>query len=132
MLDAPNIPGGTPFPTARVMAVLASAIPAGSKVRTTTVPQSIKGNIRAYGFAVNGGYAIGLFNDTLSPIAIDANVKNAGKTKFHATLTVYGKAQYDKSKENKWIGPTVRNLGKVGTTIPLSLPAYSVDLLSLN
>jgi hypothetical protein len=130
--DAPKIPGGTPFPTARVMALLSSEIPAGSGVRTTSVPQSIKGSVRAYGFAETGGYTFALFNNTLSPIAIDANVKNAGKSSFNATLTVYGKAQYDKSKNNEWVGPVKHSLGNVGTTIPMTLPAYSVSVLTLS
>lgn len=129
--DTPKIPGGTPFPTARVMALLSSAIPAGSGVRTTTVPQSIKGSVRAYGFAASGGYAMAFFNNTLKAIAIDATVKNAGKSKFSATLAVYGKAQYDKSKNNQWVGPVTHNLGNVGTTIPLTLPPYSVSALLL-
>ena len=129
--DTPNIAGGTPFPTARVMALLAGEIPASSQVRTTTVPQSIAGKVRAYGFAQKNGYAIVLFNNTISPIAIGANVHDAGKTQFAATLTVYGKAQYDKSKQNKWVGPLKRNLGSVGATIPLTLAAYSVSVLTL-
>jgi hypothetical protein len=129
--NTPKIPGGTPFPTARVMALMSSEIPAGSAVRHTTVPQSIAGPVRAYGYAESSGYALALFNNTLSPVAIDANLRDARKKQFAATLTVYGKAQYDKSKQNEWIGPVKRNLGTVGTTIPLTLPPYSVSVLTL-
>lgn len=129
--NTPKIPGGTPFPTGRVMALLASEVPAGSSVRATIVPRSIKGNVRAYGFAENGGYAIAFFNNTLSAIAVDANIKNAGKKQFAAVLTSYGKAQYDKSKDDKWVGPVQQSLGNVGTTIPLTLPPYTVSVLVL-
>jgi hypothetical protein len=130
--NTPKIPGGTPFPTARVMALFSNDIPAGSQVRATSVPQSIKGNVRAYGFARKNGYALALFNNTLSPIAIDANVHGATQSRFTASLTVYGATQYDESKENKWVGALTKNLGKVGTTIPLTLPSYSISILALN
>jgi hypothetical protein len=130
--NTPKIPGGTPFPTGRVMAFLASEVPAGSKVRSVTVPGSLSPDVRAYGFAQTKGYAFALFNNTLKPIAIDARLSGSVKTSFTATLTVYGKTQYDKSKENKWIGPVKRSLGTVGTTVPLTLPAYSVSILTLS
>ena len=72
-----------------------------------------------------------LFNNTLKTIALDARIAGSGKSSFTATLSVYGKTQYDESKENKWIGPVKRSLGTVGTTVPLTLPAYSVSILTL-
>jgi len=130
--NTPKIPGGTPFPTARVMALLASEVPAGSKVRSVTVPGSLSPDVRAYGFAQTKGYAFALFNNTLKAIAIDARLSGSGKTSFTATLTAYGKKQYDESKENKWVGPATRSLGTVGTTVPLTLPPYSVSILTLS
>jgi alpha-N-arabinofuranosidase len=128
---APKIPGGTPFPTARVMALLAGEVPGGSQVRTTTVPPSLHPAVRAYGFAEGNGYAFALFNNTLSKIDVEAQVKNTTRTSFAATLATYGKAQYDKSKGNRWVGPVKRSLGNVGATIPLTLPPYSVSVLTL-
>jgi hypothetical protein len=129
--NTPKIPGGTPFPTARVMALMASEIPAGSQVRRVSLPGSLHDNVRAYGFALGSGYAFAIFNNTLSTIDVKARVKNAGKSSFTATLTTYGKTQYDKSKNDNWVGPVKRNLGSVGTTVPLTLPAYSASVLSL-
>jgi len=130
--NTPKIPGGTPFPTARVMALLAGEIPAGSSVRRVSVPSSLGDSVRAYGYALSGGYAFVLFNNTLSSIAVDARIAGSGKNSFTGSLSVYGKAQYDKSKENKWIGPITRKLGTVGTTVPLTLAAYSVSALRLS
>jgi hypothetical protein len=130
--NTPKIPGGTPFPTARVMALFASEVPAGSKVRSVSVPKSLAPGVRAYGFAQSDGYAFVLFNNTLKAIAVDARLSGSGKTSFTAGLTVYGKTQYDESKENRWIGPVKHALGTVGTTVPLTLPAYSVSVLSLD
>ncbi|HEY1881980.1 MAG TPA: hypothetical protein VGG51_02930 [Candidatus Cybelea sp.] len=129
--DTPKIPGGTPFPTARVMTLFANKVPAGSQVRTVSLPKSLGTNIRAYGFSVSGGYALVLFNNTLEPIRVEARVSNSGKSSFTATLSVYGKAQYDKSKDDQWVAPLSKNLGKVGTTIPLALGPYSVSALTL-
>ncbi len=130
--DTPKIPGGTPFPTARVMALIASAAQAGAQVRAVSVPGSLGSRVRAYGFAQNGGYALVLFNNTLRAIAVNARVAGSGKSGFTGTLLVYGKAQYDQSKENKWTGPASKSLGSVGTTIPLTLGPYSVTVLSLS
>jgi hypothetical protein len=129
--NTPKIAGGTPFPTARVMALMASDVPAGSDVRSVSEPQSLRGSVRAYGFAQSGGYAFAIFNNTLSAIPIRARVVNSGRGGFTATLTTYGKTQYDESKNNKWVGPVSRNLGNVGTTVPLTLPPYSIALLAL-
>ena len=113
------------------MALFAAKVPAGSKVRAVTVPGSLSTDVRAYGFAQTGDYAFVLFNNTLKAVAIDARLSGSGKTSFAATLAVYGKTQYDKSKENRWSGPVSKNLGSVGTTVPLTLPAYSVSILTL-
>jgi hypothetical protein len=128
---APKIPGGTPFPTARVMALLAGEVPAGSQVRSTTVPPGLHPAVRAYGFAEGNGYAFAIFNNTLHTIDVDARVKNLSRTSFTAALATYGKAQYDKSKGNEWVGPARRSLGTVGTSVPLALPAYSISVLML-
>lgn len=113
------------------MALFASKVIAGSKVRAVTVPGSLSSDVRAYGFAQTNGYAFVLFNNTLKSIAIDARVSGSGKASFTAALSVYGKTQYDKSKENHWTGPVGRSLGTVGTTVPLMLPAYSLSVLTL-
>jgi hypothetical protein len=128
---APKIPGGTPFPTARVMALLAGEVPGGSQVRITTVPRTLHRDVRAYGFAEGNGYALAIFNNTLATIDIKARVTGSTRTTFTAALATYGKAQYDKSKSNEWVGPQKRSLGKVGTSVPLALPPYSVSVLSL-
>jgi hypothetical protein len=129
--STPKIPGGTRFPAARVMAVMAGGVPAGSLVRSVKVPRSLRGIVRAYGFAQGSGYAFAVFNNTLAAVGVEARIEHAGKSGFTAALTTYGKTQYDKSKNNDWIGPVKRDLGSVGTTVRLTLPAYSISVLSL-
>lgn len=129
--NTPRIPGGTPFPTARVMGLMASEIPGGSNVRNVSVPASLGTTLRAYGFAQGRGYALAIFNNTLSTIDIDARVAHSDRNAFTATLWTYGKAQYDKSKTNQWVGPVSTSLGSVGTSVPVGLPPYSVSILLL-
>jgi hypothetical protein len=130
--NTPRIRGGTSFPTARVMALMANEIPAGSNVRTVSVAKSLGRTVRAYGFAQGSGYAFAVFNDTLAAIDIEASVENSSRSSFNGTLIVYGAAQYDKSKENEWVGPLRKNLGAVGATLPLTLPPYSISILKLS
>jgi len=129
--NTPHIPGGTPFPTARVMALFAGRVPAGSSVRTTTVARALRGRVRAYGFTVSGGYEFAIFNDTLAEVGIRAALRNAGKTSFDATQWVYGKAQYDRSKQNRWVGPEQSRLGRITMPLSLALAPYSVTFLEL-
>jgi hypothetical protein len=127
----PRIPAGTPFPTARVMALFHSSVPPGSSVRTVTVPASFGSAIRAYGFSEGNGYAFVLFNNTLSGVNVTAMVRNAARQSFDGDLWTYGKAQYDVSKNDRWIGPVYQHLGSVGSRIPLTLQPYSMTALLL-
>ena len=128
----PHIAGGTPFPTARIMALMAQTIPAGSSVRTVTVPHSLGTTVRAFGFATGSGYELALFNNTLQSLNIDAEVRKASKGSYDAAVYTYGKPQYDFSKNNRWIGPVSKHLGIVpANNLPLLLPPYSLTILVL-
>jgi hypothetical protein len=129
--NVPHIPGGTPFPSARTLALFSQTAPAGSQVRTVSLPASLGTRVRAYGFTTRSGYAMILFNNTLSPIAVTAKVDGASKTAFRAELTTYGKAQYDKSQQNQWVGPVTQELGSVSSSVPLTLAPYSMTALTL-
>lgn len=128
----PTIAGGTPFPTARVLALLAKTVPAGSSVRNTTVPGAFGTTIRAYGYAVGSGYAVAIYNNTLSDVSVKVALKNSSKTSFDGAVYTYGKSQYDKSKNNKWVAGTTRHLGTIPVnSLPLLLPEYSLTILTL-
>jgi hypothetical protein len=130
--NTPTIAGGTPYPTARVMALLTQHVPAGSSVRNVAVPGALGSTVRAYGFAVSGGYAVAAYNNTLQPIGVKLVVRDAPKTSYDATLYIYGKAQYDLSKNNRWAGPVTKRVGTIpANNLPLVLPAYSLTLLTL-
>jgi hypothetical protein len=127
---APAIAGGTPFPPGRVMALYASAV-AGATVRHVSVTATEGSAVRAYGYALGSGFAFVMFNNTLKPVSVVARVSHAPRTSFAGTLTVYGKAQYDLSRHNDWVGPDTRSLGTVAGSVPLVLGPYSMDVLVL-
>jgi hypothetical protein len=127
----PRIPGGTPFPTARVMALFHATVPPGASVRSVTEPSSLGDAIRAYGFREGDGYAFVFFNNTLSGLNVAAIIRNAARRSFAATLWIYGKAQYDLSKDNRWVGAAEQHLGSVGARVPLTLAPYSMTVLLL-
>jgi alpha-N-arabinofuranosidase len=129
--NTPKIPGGTSFPTAHVMALMASGFPQGSNVRSVSLSRPLHGRVRAYGVARDNGFTFALYNNTLSAVSIRARVRNSGRSAFAATLVTYGKSQYDKSKNDQWVGPVTKMLGNVGPAVPLSLPPYSLSILSL-
>jgi hypothetical protein len=112
------------------MALFAREVPPGSSVRSVRVPARFGSSVRAYGFAESDGYALVLFNNTLNTITVVARVRGAGGA-FTASEAVYGKEQYDRSRENRWVGPVVRNLGRVGASMPLALAPYSMTVLRL-
>ncbi|MBV8490290.1 MAG: hypothetical protein JO199_07155 [Candidatus Eremiobacteraeota bacterium] len=124
---APKISGGTPFPTARVLALLSHGVVPGSIALPTTVSVA---NVRAYGFSGRSGYTVVAFNNTLSTVAVEVKLSGATSSSFDATETVYGKTQYDLSKNNVWAGPTTTKLGTVGNAVKLDLDPYSVTVLS--
>jgi hypothetical protein len=128
--STPAIPGGTPFPPARVMALFHATVPPGSTVRTVRVPSSLHSSIRAYAFAVGSGYALVMFNNTLTAAPVTATVRN-GSGAYTAKLWTYGKSQYDESKNNQWVGPSSTSLGSVSSSVPLTLQPYSMTVLQL-
>lgn len=130
--NTPTIAGGTPFPTARVLALLAKTVPAASRVRKTTVPSTFGTTVRAYGYAAGGGYTVALYNNTLSAVSVKLALQNSSKSSYDGSVYTYGKSQYDKSKNNEWAGAKMQHLGTIPVkSLPLLLPPYSLTILTL-
>ena len=115
------------------MALLAASAPGGSREYARWRYHRRSGQGEHYGVAPSGGgYTFLIFNNTLGAIGVIARVRGAASASFSATLTTYGKAQYDVSRNNRWIGPVSQSLGQVSATgIPLTLPPYSLSVLAL-
>jgi hypothetical protein len=122
---------GTPFPDGRAFALLAQFAGSGSIVRnvTTTTPTS---TARFYADTLGTGYGVLLFNlNKTAPLATSVTLKNATHTSFTATQETYGKTQYDASQHGTWPGPVTSSLGTVGTSFSLTLPPWSMTLVTL-
>jgi hypothetical protein len=48
-----------------------------------------------------------------------------------ATITTYGKAQYDNSQQNVWTGPVSQSVGAWQHTVPVTLPPWSMNVVLL-
>ncbi|MBV8434259.1 MAG: hypothetical protein JO029_08270 [Candidatus Eremiobacteraeota bacterium] len=87
--------------------------------------------MRAYGYANGGGYVLAAYNNTLSTVTTAFRLTGA-KATYDATLVTYGKAQYDLSKNNQWVGASTKHLGTIPVNnLPLVLPPYSLVLVVL-
>jgi len=73
-----------------------------------------------------------LFNlNKNSAIQPTVTIANAQRTSFDATKIVYGKNQYDDSKNNVWTGPVTKNLGTLKSTFTINLPPWSMTVVKL-
>jgi hypothetical protein len=78
------------------------------------------------------GYACMPFNpDDTNPQTVDLEIDKPGRQSFAASALIYGKNQYDDSQNNIWTGPVSQSLGIVGTTVPVSLPPWSMVIVKL-
>lgn len=129
--NAPAIARGTPFPPARAMQVLSHFAVAGATMHKVTVTGG-HGSVVAYGARQGTGFAVLLFNlDENGAIAPTVTIAHAQQTSYSATSIVYGKKQYDDSKNSVWTGPVSKNLGSVNPTFTVMLPAWSMTVVSL-
>jgi hypothetical protein len=129
--DAPAIPRGTPFPPARAMQVLAQFAETGATMHKVTVTGG-HGSVVAYGARQRSGYAVLLFNlDKASAIMPTVTIAHAQRPSYAAHSIVYGKKQYDDSKNNIWTGPVSKNLGTVSPTFVVTLPPWSMTVVTL-
>lgn len=122
---------GTPFPDGRTFALMSQFAGSGSKMRkvSTSTPT---GSARFYADTLGTGYGVLLFNlSQTSSLVTAVTVNDAGKSSYTATQTTYGKKQYDDSQTNTWTGPVTTAIGTVGTTFNVTLPPWSMSLVTL-
>jgi hypothetical protein len=122
---------GTPFPDGRTFAMLAQFAGSASVMRnvSTSTPTSAA---RFYADTLGSGFGVLLFNlNESSSLVTAVALKNASQSNFTATQIVYGKKQYDDSASGTWTGPVTTSLGTVGTTFNVTLPPWSMSLVTL-
>lgn len=129
--NAPAISRGTPFTPSRAMQVLSQFAVDGATMHKVTITGG-NGAIRVYGARQGTGYAVLLFNlDENKTITPAVTIAHAQRTTYAASSIVYGKKQYDDSKNNVWTGPVSANLGNVNPTFTVSLPPWSMTVVKL-
>jgi len=99
-----HVSGRNAVPDGRVMALFAHAVPAGSIVRTVAVPASLRSEYAPTDSRAAAEYDR-LLQQYLTAVAVSAQIANASRTSFRATLETYGKAQYDESQNDRWLVP---------------------------
>jgi len=127
---AQGAPAGTLFPKGRAYQILSQYVLAGEY---TIAVASTDSSIRAYAATNRGAYALLLINtDSTSTHTLPVTIDNASASSYTARTLTYGKQQYDQSAQDVWAGPVSANLGFVGTTFNVSLPAWSITLVTLS
>lgn len=125
-----GVPIGTAFPKGQAYRMLSQFILPGEH---TVAIASTDSSIRAYAATNGGGYALLLINiDSSATHTLPVTVLNASRASYTATASVYGKQQYEQSQQGVWAGPVTSNLGTVGTTFNLALPAWSITLVQVH
>jgi alpha-L-arabinofuranosidase len=128
--NAPTIARGTLLPTAIVYQIEAAFAHSGERVFVPTVDASLP-NVRAYATSQGTGYNVLLVNldeNNAASVPIGVSALASGSS---ATITTYGKAQYDQSQSNVWTGSVTSNVAAWHSPLTVSLPAWSVTLVSL-
>jgi hypothetical protein len=124
-----GVPAGTPFPKARAFQVLADFVLAGENQLDAT---SRTASVRAYAATHRGGYAVLLVNtDAAHTQTPSLSIANGTARRYTGRTLSYGKQQYDQSQQGIWAGPVSSVLGEVGADFTITLPPWSLALVTL-
>jgi hypothetical protein len=121
---APNVPLGTLLPTARAYQVLSQFAVTGEHMVAVTLGDSLP-TIRAWAATSGSGYALLLVNVDSATTKTAPLVIKGHALPSSVSVTTYGKAQYDDSKNNTWTGPTQSSV----TTGSITLPPWSLTVV---
>jgi len=128
--NATAVPRGTLLPTARAFQVMSAFARDGEHALSVTTSTALP-NVRSYAASHGNGYAVVLFNlDRTSAHTVNVGVDTMASGSS-ATITTYGKAQYDDSQQNVWTGPVTQSAGAWQHTVPVTLPPWSMSVVVL-
>jgi hypothetical protein len=126
-----TVPAGTAFPDGQAYEILSQFAGSGSIMQNVATSLSTT-DVRAYADTLGTGYGVLLFNlNENSPVTYTVELNGATGTSFTASQTTYGKAQYDDSQNNVWTGPVTNSLGTVPIGFSVTLPPWSMNLVTL-
>jgi hypothetical protein len=125
-----GVPVGTAFPKGQAYRMLSQYILPGEH---PVAIASTDPSIHAFAATNKDGYALLLIStDSSLTHTLPVTVSNASRTSYNAMTSVYGKQQYEQSQQGVWAGPVNSNLGTMGTTFSIALPAWSITLVQLH
>jgi hypothetical protein len=128
-----QVTAGTPFPDGRAYAMLSQFVGQSSVVRNVVTSLSTS-DVRVYADTLGSGYGILLFNlQESTPETYTIALGNATGAQYTASQVTYDKAIYALSATpTVWDGPSTTSLGTVGTSFSVTLPAWSMNLVTLS
>jgi hypothetical protein len=121
---------GTAFPRAQAIKVVQQAFNAGDTIFTPTVSSSLA-KVKAYGARRSSGYGLLLVNIDQDNAATTAITIGNDTRAFTASSLLYGKAQYDESRNGAWVAPSAQAFGKVVGSFSVVLPPWSITAITL-
>jgi hypothetical protein len=126
-----GIPAGTILPSGIAMQLIAKFAAVGGQMLATTVNGAT--NVVAFGASNGaGGYNALLFNLSESVTAtVVLTVESPSKGSFSGTAYTYDKALYDNSQSNVWSGYTTASLGTFANGSSVTLPPWSMTVVTL-
>jgi hypothetical protein len=129
--NATAVPRGTILPTSRAFQLMSAVANNGEHSLSVTTNSSLS-TVRAYAATHGSGYAVVLFNlDENNSHTVGVGV-DALKSGSSATMTTYGKAQYDNSQQNVWTGPVSQSYGAWSGALPVTLAPWSMNVVLLS
>ncbi len=127
----PTVPEGTLFPSGQAFALVSRFAQPGNSMLAASVNASLP-DVRAYAATQGTGYALMLFNLNQSTAStVTVSLANAASSSYKGAALTYGKAQYDTSANNVWTGPVSTPVSVSGTSATVTLPPYSMTVLTL-
>lgn len=122
---------GAVLPSGYAEQLASSFAVAGNNMLAATVAVTLP-NVRAYAATQGSGFALMLFNlSETASATVTVGVTNTSRTSFSGSTLTYGKAQYDTSQTGVWTGPVSASLGTVSAPVSVTLPAWSMTVLTL-
>lgn len=125
----PIVPEGTLTPSGQAFRLVSDFAKPGESLLSVATGAS---DVKAYAATQGSGYTVLLVNlNENSAKTMQVMLDGASASSYTATQTVYGKAQYDTSANNVWTGPVTTTIGTVKGSVSVTLPPWSISLLTL-
>jgi hypothetical protein len=128
--NATTVPRGTLLPTSRAYQVMSQVAHDGEHALSVTTNASLS-TVHAYAATHGTGYAVVLFNldeNVAHTVGVAVDTLSSGSA---ATMTTYGKAQYDNSQQDVWTAPVTQNFGAWNGALPVTLAPWSINVVIL-